>query len=40
MSRYVVIFVIFSLFGWIWESIYCTIRQKKWANRGFLYGPV
>ena len=40
MSRYIVIFVVFSLFGWIWESIYCTIRQKKWANRGFLYGPV
>lgn len=40
MSRYIVIFIIFSFFGWIWESIYCTIRQKKWANRGFLYGPV
>ena len=40
MSRYIVIFIIFSFFGWVWESIYCTIRQKKWANRGFLYGPV
>jgi uncharacterized membrane protein len=26
--------------GWIYESIFCTIKNKKWANRGFLYGPV
>ena len=26
--------------GWIYESIYCTIRAKKWENRGFLYGPL
>jgi len=40
MSRYIVIFIVFSFLGWIWESVYCTVRQKKWANRGFLYGPV
>ena len=40
MNRYVVSFAIFSFLGWVWESIYCTICQKKWANRGFLYGPV
>ncbi len=40
MSRYIVIFIIFSFFGWIWESVYCTACQKKWANRGFLYGPI
>lgn len=38
--RYIVFFFIFSLFGWIWESIYCTICEKKWQNRGFLYGPI
>jgi uncharacterized membrane protein len=26
--------------GWIYESIFCTIKNKKWADRGFLYGPV
>jgi uncharacterized membrane protein len=26
--------------GWIYESIFCTIKNKKWANRGFLYGPL
>lgn len=33
-------FIIYSCFGWIYESIYCTIKGKKWENRGFLYGPV
>ncbi|MGI6529719.1 MAG: putative ABC transporter permease [Clostridia bacterium] len=40
MNRYVVAFFLFSFLGWVWESIYCTLRDKKWANRGFLYGPV
>ena len=40
ISRYFVYFVIFSFFGWIYESIYCTIKSKRWENRGFLYGPL
>jgi len=40
MNNYVVVFFVCSLLGWVWESIYCTICQKEWANRGFLYGPV
>lgn len=40
MNEYVVTFVVFSCVGWIWESIYCTIKEQKWANRGFLYGPL
>lgn len=40
MCRYIVIFFIFSFFGWVWESIFCTFCEKKWANRGFLYGPI
>ena len=30
----------FSLMGWIHESIYCTLRTGKWENRGFLFGPI
>ena len=33
-------FVIYSVVGWIWESTYCTIVERRWQNRGFLYGPV
>ncbi len=40
ISSYFVEFVFYSFLGWLWESIYCTIRHKEWRNRGFLYGPV
>lgn len=33
-------FIFYSFLGWVWESIYCTIQEKKWADRGFLFGPV
>ena len=34
------IFVVFSCIGWIYETVYCMIKWKKWENRGFLYGPL
>lgn len=40
ICRYFVFFTIFSFAGWVYESIYCTIKNKKWSNRGFLFGPV
>ena len=30
-------FIFYSFLGWVWESIYCTIMEKKWADRGFLF---
>ena len=40
ISLYFVCFVIFSLLGWLYESIYCTINTHHWDNRGFLFGPI
>lgn len=40
ISRYFVYFMIFSCMGWIYETIFCTVQNKEWRNRGFLYGPV
>lgn len=40
ISRYVCLFTIYSFFGWIYECIFCTSRDKAWQNRGFLFGPV
>ncbi len=40
ISKYVCCFMIFSFMGWIYETIFCTIKGKKWENRGFLFGPV
>lgn len=32
-------FVVYSVFGWVYESTYATINERRWENRGFLYGP-
>ncbi len=40
ISRYVCLFTLYSVIGWIYETTYCTIKTGKWENRGFLYGPV
>lgn len=40
ISRYFVEFIIFSLLGWLWETFYCTIKNKRWEKRGFLFGPI
>ena len=40
ISKYVCLFMIYSFMGWVYESIFCTIKGGKWENRGFLYGPV
>ena len=36
---YFLIFFIYSVLGWLMESIYVSILQKKIVNRGFLIGP-
>ena len=33
-------FLIYSFLGWLCETIYCSIGQKKFVNRGFLNGPL
>ncbi|MBO5246733.1 MAG: putative ABC transporter permease [Eubacterium sp.] len=40
ISKYFVYFMLFSVMGWIYESIFCTLKSGKWQNRGFLYGPM
>ena len=39
ISRYVCLFMIYSFMGWVYETLFCTLKDGKWANRGFLYGP-
>ena len=33
-------FCLYSFLGWVCESIYCSIGERKLINRGFLNGPV
>jgi len=36
---YFLYFIVYSFLGWICETIYCSILDKKYINRGFLKGP-
>ena len=40
LDRYIVLFSLFSCMGWMHEEIYFIIKDRKWYERGFLYGPV
>lgn len=40
ISQYVLCFFLYAFAGWLWETLFCTIKSRRWANRGFLYGPV
>ena len=31
---------IYSVLGWLWESSYISVKQKKLVNRGFVVGPL
>ena len=37
--NYFLLFFIYSVIGWIAESIYVSILEKRLVNRGFLIGP-
>lgn len=37
---YIFYFFFYSFVGWFLESCYCSVRPKKWINRGFLRGPL
>lgn len=33
-------FYFFSAAGWFFESVYCSVPERRWVNRGFLFGPI
>ena len=37
---YSLYFFLYSIVGWFCESMYCTVGNRKWTNRGFLFGPM
>ena len=39
-GQWVLLFFFYCLCGWIWESCYVSLRQRRWVNRGFLHGPL
>lgn len=39
ITQWFLFFYIYSFIGWIWESAYVSVLQKRFVNRGFLKGP-
>ncbi len=38
-DTFIIIFFIYSFLGYCCEVFYCSVGQKRFVNRGFLYGP-
>ena len=39
VSKYFLLFIIYSFFGWLMEMVVCSTADKRIVNRGFLIGP-
>ncbi|MBM7689564.1 hypothetical protein BCR24_12405 [Enterococcus ureilyticus] len=37
--KIVLLFFIYSFVGWLWETVYCSLKAGKFVYRGFLIGP-
>lgn len=35
----VFLFLLYAIIGWLWETPFVSIKEKKYINRGFLRGP-
>ncbi|MGM9552009.1 MAG: putative ABC transporter permease [Clostridia bacterium] len=40
IEKYFLWFILYSVIGWVYESTYCSLKEHKWINRGFLNGPI
>ena len=39
LREWVFIFCLYSVVGYIWETVFCSLKQGKLLNRGFMKGP-
>ncbi|MBL1227725.1 hypothetical protein IW492_00580 [Enterococcus sp. BWB1-3] len=35
----ILLFFIYSFIGWLWETVYCSLKADRFVYRGFLAGP-
>lgn len=40
LSNLFLYFVLYSFLGWVMETCYCSILERRLVPRGFLYGPI
>lgn len=38
-SQWLLLFFLYCVAGWLWESLYVSAKERRWVNRGFLHGP-
>jgi len=39
VSQIIIYFTIYSFIGWLWETIYLSLKYQKFIDTGFLKGP-
>ena len=39
LARMVFWFMLYSTSGWVYETIFCSVTERRFINRGFLNGP-
>lgn len=39
IAQIILLFFIYSVIGWLWETIYCSLQEGQFVYRGFLFGP-
>lgn len=37
-STVLLFFAVYTLGGWLLETVYASVRQQKFVNRGFMFG--
>lgn len=37
--KYILWLIVYSVAGWVYETVLCSVQEKKFVNRGFLNGP-
>ncbi|MBD5118275.1 MAG: putative ABC transporter permease [Clostridiales bacterium] len=40
LSQLFLYFILYSFLGWVMETCYCSIVERRLVARGFLYGPI
>jgi uncharacterized membrane protein len=39
IENYFFFFLLYSVLGWVYETVLCSVRERSFVNRGFLNGP-
>ncbi len=39
ITTYFIWFILYSIIGWVYETLFCSIQNLRWYNRGMLMGP-